>query len=480
MNPRIKLLFVVGTALTIGRALDLGLWTDLESGLCAVGPVWLRYAALAVGALAAICIGRKLAHGPQELRNRCKASGIVTAMAGAFFTAAGFLRFAVGMTGAGSFVRAILEILCGQWLAQLAKSWLRKDWQPPTKSMASGIWGTLVIYWSVLSRFMENSSSWHRVSPTVMVWEMLAVLLFLSALAGGGEVIASRGELVEIGGSFRIPEIVTQCGCKLCEVGATNKTHRRDYEAAIGEQKRALLKVHTSNYRIVGFTESVPREELAEIAHGHGLPLIEDLGSGAIVDLEPFGIRGEPTVQRSLHAGVDVASFSGDKLLGGPQAGLIVGKREYIERLKKHPLARALRLDKMTLAALHATLSAYLDAEIAVREIPTLAMLSASEDELHAKALRLQKALADTGGPSLLVWTGDAGGGGSAPAQELTGWAVAIEPGRLSVDELEEKLRLRAKPIVARIHRRQYLLCVRTMREEDFAEIAAAAAEAIR
>ena len=199
-----------------------------------------------------------------------------------------------------------------------------------------------------------------------------AVLLILSALAGGGEVIASRGELVEIGGSFRIPEIVAQCGCKLCEVGATNKTHRRDYEAAIGEQTRALLKVHTSNYRIVGFTESVPREELAEIAHGHGLPLIEDLGSGAIVDLEPFGIRGEPTVQRSLHAGVDVASFSGDKLLGGPQAGLIVGKREYIERIKKHPLARALRLDKMTLAALHATLSAYLDAEIAVREIPTL------------------------------------------------------------------------------------------------------------
>ena len=307
-----------------------------------------------------------------------------------------------------------------------------------------------------------------------------AVMLILSTLAQGGEVITSRGELVEIGGSFRVPDIMELCGCHLREVGTTNKTHLSDYERAIGEQTRALLKVHTSNYRIVGFTESVPREELAEIAHGHGLPLIEDLGSGAIVDLEPFGIRGEPTVQRSLHAGVDVASFSGDKLLGGPQAGLIVGKREYIERIKKHPLARALRLDKMTLAALHATLSAYLDAEIAVREIPTLAMLSASEDKLHAKALRLQKALADTGVSSQLVWTGDAVGGGSAPAQELTGWAVAIEPGRLSVDDLEEKLRLRAKPIVARIHRRQYLLCVRTIREEDFAEIAAAAAEVIR
>ena len=185
-------------------------------------------------------------------------------------------------------------------------------------------------------------------------------------------------------------------------------------------------------------------------------------------------------MQRSLHAGVDVASFSGDKLLGGPQAGLIVGKREYIERIKKHPLARALRLDKMTLAALHATLSVYLDSETAAREIPTLAMLSASEDELHAKALRLQKLLADAGVSSQLVRTGDAVGGGSAPAQELSGWAVALEPGELSVDELEEKLRLRAKPIVARIHRRQYLLCVRTIREEDFAEIAAAAAEAIR
>ena len=307
-----------------------------------------------------------------------------------------------------------------------------------------------------------------------------AVLLVLDTFCKGGEVIVSRGELVEIGGSFRIPEVMEKSGARLREVGATNRCHLHDYAAAINEDTRALMRVHTSNYRIVGFTESVPREGLAEIAHGHGLPLIEDLGSGAIVDLEPFGIRGEPTVQRSLHAGVDVASFSGDKLLGGPQAGLIVGKREYIERIKKHPLARALRLDKMTLAALHATLSAYLDAEIAVREIPTLAMLSASEDELHAKALRLQKALADTGVSSQLVWTGDAVGGGSAPAQELTGWAVAIEPGRLSVDELEEKLRLRAKPIVARIHRRQYLLCVRTIREEDFAEIAAAAAEAIR
>ena len=262
-----------------------------------------------------------------------------------------------------------------------------------------------------------------------------AVLLILTALASGGEVIVSRGELVEIGGSFRIPEIVTQCGCTLREVGATNKTHLRDYEAAVSEQTRAILKVHTSNYRIVGFTESVPREALAALARERGLPLIEDLGSGALVELEQYGIHGEPTVQRSLRAGVDVASFSGDKLLGGPQAGLIVGRKEYIERLKKHPLARA---------------------------------------------LRLQQALAGAGVASQLVKTGDAVGGGSAPAQELPGWAVALDPGKHSVDELEERLRMRAKPIVARIHRGQYLLCVRTIDEKDFAELAATAAEALR
>ena len=192
MNPLLTLVFVVGTALALGRGLDLGFWTDLESGLCIAGSVWLRYAALGIAALVSLFAGRKLAREPKNLQNHCKPSGIVTAMAGAFFAAAGFLRFAVGMTGAGSFVRAILEILCGQWLARLAKSWLRKDWQPPTKSMASGIWGTLVFYWCVLSRFMENSSSWHRVSPTAQVWVLLGRALWL-------------------------PE--TSNGCQLCEAG---------------------------------------------------------------------------------------------------------------------------------------------------------------------------------------------------------------------------------------------------------------------
>ena len=181
MNPLLTLVFVVGTALALGRGLDLGFWTDLESGLCVAGSVWLRYAALGIAVLVSLFAGRKLACEPKNLQGHCKPSVIVTAMAGAFFTAAGFLRFAVGMTGAGSFVRAILEILCGQWLARLAKSWLREDWQLPTKSMASGIWGTLVFYWCVLSRFMENSSSWHRVSPTAQVWVLLGMLVLCAS-----------------------------------------------------------------------------------------------------------------------------------------------------------------------------------------------------------------------------------------------------------------------------------------------------------
>lgn len=306
-----------------------------------------------------------------------------------------------------------------------------------------------------------------------------AVLLILSALAGGGEVIASRGELVEIGGSFRIPEIVTQCGCTLCEVGATNKTHRRDYEAAIGEQTRALLKVHTSNYRIVGFTESVPREELAEIAHGHGLPLIEDLGSGAIVDLEPFGIRGEPTVQRSLHAGVDVASFSGDKLLGGPQAGIVVGSKQLIDRLKKNPLARAMRLDKMTLAALEATLRLYLDPERALAAIPTLRMLSEPDGAVRERAERLADALrravpADCACIEVVPEVARAGGG-ALPLCDIPTFAASISFERGDAQGCEAFLvSKRAVPVIGRIKREAVLLDARTIGEDDIAEIAEA------
>lgn len=218
MNPLLTLVFVVGTALALGRGLDLGFWTDLESGLCIAGSVWLRYAALGIAVLVSLFAGRKLACEPKNLQNHCKPSGIVTAMAGAFFTAAGFLRFAVGMTGAGSFVRAILEILCGQWLARLAKSWLRKDWQLPAKSMASGIWGTLVFYWCVLSRFMENSSSWHRVSPTAQVWVLLEMLVFLSSLvralwlpetSDGKALCASGLAAFVLGFCWELPQTLT-------------------------------------------------------------------------------------------------------------------------------------------------------------------------------------------------------------------------------------------------------------------------------
>lgn len=218
MNPLLSLVFVVGTILALGRGLDLGLWTDLETGLCTAGSVWLRYAALGIAVLVGLFAGRRLAREPKNLLDHCKPSGIVTAMAGAFFTFAGFLRFAVGMTGSGAFIRAVLEILCGQWLAQLAKSWLRKDWQVPTKSMASGIWGTLAFYWCVLSRFMENSSSWHRVSPTALVWVLLAELVFLSCLvralwlpgaADGKALCASGMASFILGFCWELPQTLT-------------------------------------------------------------------------------------------------------------------------------------------------------------------------------------------------------------------------------------------------------------------------------
>ena len=306
-----------------------------------------------------------------------------------------------------------------------------------------------------------------------------AVLLILSALGKGGEVITSRGELVEIGGSFRIPDIMVQCGCTLREVGATNKTHLRDYENAIGPETRALLKVHTSNFKIMGFSQSVPLDELVALGREKGLPVIEDLGSGSLVDLEQFGIHDEPTVQQSVKAGVDIISFSGDKLLGGPQAGIILGRAEYIRQLKRHPLARAMRVDKMTIAALRETLYAYTDEDLACREIPVLAMLGAENHVLREKAGALCSMLRERGVSAQVVPTQDQVGGGSVPTQLLDAWAVAIDPGRLSVDQLEEKLRLRPLPIIGRITHEQYILDVRTLMERDFPYIAQTAGEVL-
>lgn len=309
-----------------------------------------------------------------------------------------------------------------------------------------------------------------------------AVLLILSAMTKGKEVVISRGELVEIGGSFRVPEVMEQGGCILREVGATNKTHLADYENAINDATGALLKVHTSNYRIVGFSESVPLSELVELGRRHRLPVIEDLGSGALLPLERFGITGEPCVQGSVAAGADVICFSGDKLLGGPQAGIIIGKKKHIETLKKHPLMRAFRIDKLTLAALEATLRAYLDERGAVSELPVLRMLAATADELREKAKKLIKLLAELpreDAKTELIPSEGQVGGGSVPHQALPSWAVAIEPLKISVDELETRLRLGNPAVIGRINRGLLLLDARTLFERDFPVIARAVVDAI-
>ena len=301
-----------------------------------------------------------------------------------------------------------------------------------------------------------------------------AVLLVLSALTQGGQVIVSRGELVEIGGSFRIPEIMESCGAQLKEVGATNKTHLYDYERTINEHTKALMKVHTSNYRIIGFSETPTLEALVELGHRYNLPVIEDLGSGSLLDLHQFGIHDEPTVQNSVRAGVDVVSFSGDKLLGGPQAGIILGKKCYMDILKKHPLNRAMRVDKMTLAALEATLRSY-DAG-KPEEIPVIAMLSAAPEDLQLKARHLAALLLQEGISAEIVSTEGRVGGGSVPNKSLPSYAVALSG---DVTALEETLRKGMTPIIGRIHEGKYLLDVRTLWEADFETIVRAVREAL-
>ena len=301
-----------------------------------------------------------------------------------------------------------------------------------------------------------------------------AVLLVLSSMTTGGQVPVSRGELVEIGGSFRVPDIMEACGAQLKEVGTTNKTHLFDYERAICPETKALMKVHTSNYRIVGFTEKPTLAEMVELGHKYGLPVIEDLGSGSLVNLEQFGLHDEPTVQDSIRAGVDVVSFSGDKLLGGPQAGIIIGKKQYVDKMKKHPLTRAMRVDKMTLAALESTLRSYDNGTWA--DIPTMAMLSASSDELKEKAGILCDQLNQAGIPAQLAAVEGQVGGGSVPTQTIPSWAVALEG---AVEALEEKLRLGETAIVGRIHNDRYLLDARTLWVEDFPTIVRAVKEAL-
>jgi L-seryl-tRNA(Ser) seleniumtransferase len=297
-----------------------------------------------------------------------------------------------------------------------------------------------------------------------------AVLLAISALAARKEAIVSRGQLVEIGGSFRIPDIMRLSGAKMVEVGTTNKTHLCDYESAVTPKTGMLLKVHSSNFRVVGFTEEVPLAELVQLGARTQVPVYEDQGSGVLVDLAPYGLPDEPTVRASVDAGADLVSASGDKLLGGPQAGILAGKASTIARLKKHPLARALRLDKMTLAALEATLRLYLDPDRATREIPTLRMLTRSPTEVAERARVMADGIAAVGGEAFLVSTMpdvSRAGGGALPMSDIPTTVVMLAPSTMSANELEERLRLGSPTIVARIRDDRVILDPRTLTEAE-------------
>ncbi len=293
-----------------------------------------------------------------------------------------------------------------------------------------------------------------------------AVLLTLSTLARGREVIVSRGQLVEIGGSFRIPEVMAQSGSRLVEVGTTNKTYPTDYQRAITPETALLLHVHTSNYRIVGFTRETSIAELVELGQANKLPVISDLGSGSLIDLSVCGLPSEPTVQQVVKEGADVVTFSGDKLLGGPQAGIIVGQKVYIERMKKNPLTRAVRIDKFTVAALEATLREYIDPQTVWQHIPTLDMLAADINILKQRAESLaEKLTASVGGRALCtpVQTSSAVGGGAVPTTGLPSWGVEVAPRDITVFELAGKLREEEPAVIGRLQDDKLLMDVRTI-----------------
>lgn len=298
-----------------------------------------------------------------------------------------------------------------------------------------------------------------------------AVLLCLSALAKGREVIVSRGELVEIGGSFRVPDVMASSGAILIEVGTTNKTHIHDYERAINGNTALILKVHQSNYRIVGFTEDVPIEKLASTGRGRSIPVMHDLGSGCLIDLRPYGIHTEPSVQEVIKSGADLVTFSGDKLLGGPQAGVIIGKKELIDRIQRDPLTRAVRIDKLTLAALEAVLMEYVDDDKAKKEIPTIRMLTQDKESIRIRAKKIATLLKrDIKNASIdLLEDSSQAGGGSLPEINFPTYTVAIKPKTVTVNELEERLRRGEPPVIARIKEGSLIIDARAIdnREVD-------------
>ncbi len=302
-----------------------------------------------------------------------------------------------------------------------------------------------------------------------------AVLLAAAALAGGRDLVVSRGQLVEIGGSFRIPEVVAQSGARLVEVGTTNRTRLADYERALGPDTGAILRAHQSNFRTVGFTQEVAIEDLC----GLGPPVIDDVGSGALAEGVPE-LADEPPVRRSVGAGCAVVCCSGDKLLGGPQAGLMAGTRVAVDRCRSHPLARAMRIDKLSLAALEATLRAYRDPRAARDSIPVLRMLAAGEDELQARAELMREHLAEAGAEARILRATAKVGGGALPLLELEGPVCAVDPGEVGFDELARRLRDGEPPVVGRAREGWLLLDPRTLDDMEAGETARAVAAAIR
>lgn len=302
-----------------------------------------------------------------------------------------------------------------------------------------------------------------------------ATLLVLAALCPGKEVIVSRGQLIEIGGSFRLPDCIHQSGARLVEVGTTNKTHLRDYERALNEHTGMILRVNPSNYRVVGFSQEVPIEELVALKKQRPVWVVDDLGCGALVDLRAYGLPKEPTVQESIAAGVDVALFSGDKLIGGPQSGIIVGRQDPIQQIKRHPLSRMLRVGKMTDIALEQTLRLFLEPETLIQHHPTLRMLALSKESLREKAEAMKKRLESVVDLDLrVVETESATGGGSLPDVPIGSYALAVKSGALAATALSRQLRGHEPPIVARIEDDRVLIDCRTLLEGDDEEIVSA------
>ncbi|NPV60645.1 MAG: L-seryl-tRNA(Sec) selenium transferase [Actinobacteria bacterium] len=302
-----------------------------------------------------------------------------------------------------------------------------------------------------------------------------AVLLALTTHAKGREVIVSRGQLIEIGGSFRLPEVMAQSGARLVEVGTTNKTYLEDYRRAITSETAMLMRAHPSNYRITGFTAEVGIKELAGLAGEYGLVVLDDLGSGVYVDLSEHGMQYEPTIRRSLEDGADLVCFSGDKLLGGPQAGIVLGRSDLVEAMARHPLARALRVDKLTVAALEATLRQYLDPSRALKEIPTLAMLTTDPETLRKRARLLAKKISSGGAfEAEVVEDVSRAGGGALPMEDLPTWTVTVTSTSMKTSALEEALRKADPPVICRVREDRVIMDMRTVSDEEAELIASA------